>query len=120
MLLGPDARHVDDGGTLARCRAPERGVSADAKCLMPVADNRVMDRCARRRREAESQHVALDLDIAYGLSVRASSSSSCLHISYRPKKRLSRQRESKPTEAQSQPSLLMGTSGDRRVTGADG
>jgi len=26
----------------------------------------------------------------------------------------------KPTEAQSQPSLLMGTSGDRRVTGADG
>jgi hypothetical protein len=87
---------------------------------MPAADNRVMDRCARRRREAESQHVALDLDIASGLSVRASSSSSCSHISNRSKKRLSRQRESKPTEAQSQPSLLMGTSGDRRVTGADG
>jgi len=68
MLLGPDARHVDDGGTLARCRAPERGASADVKCLMPVpADNRVMDRCARRRREAESRHVDLDLDIASGV-----------------------------------------------------
>jgi len=61
MLLGPDARPVDDGGIGARCCAPERCVSADAKCLMPAADNRVMDRCARGRREAESQHVALDL-----------------------------------------------------------